>query len=428
MNSAVQLRLPFVDRSKALKDMKKQSNPFGFYEFFAGVGLAGLGLGDAWACLWANDIDPRKAEIYEKNFGAGSICIDDVSNVKGSEIPAKAHLAWASFPCQDLSLAGWRRGMTAKHSGAFWEFWRIIRELREDGRAPNLLTIENVTGLLYGDSFTGLCEALASLGYRFGAVVIDAKYFVPQSRPRIFLVAVDESMDFSGLALESPPTIASIWHTRKLLGNIEAFDQNLKRFWIWWNLPKPEENSVALSEMITEPDRHDPGWFSDREVSRLLDLMNDRHRQKIEDAKKISWGPTVLTIYKRIRNGEQRAEVRDDHVSGCLRVPGGGSSRQTVVVIQEGKVKARLMNRRELARLMGAPDSFWLPTHYNNAYRAMGDAVAVPSVRWLSDHLLTPLANRINRIPEDMAVKTQSGDFFLDRSLMRMEEWKRNGA
>jgi len=156
--------------------------------------------------------------------------------------------------------------MTAKHSGAFWEFWRIIRELQEEGRAPELLTIENVIGLLYGDGFTGLCEALASLGYRFGAVVIDARHFVPQSRPRIFMVAVDESIDFSGLTLAQPPVIPSIWHTHKLLGNVKAFDPNLRKSWIWWNLPKPTENRVLLPEMITEPDRHDPGWFSDREL------------------------------------------------------------------------------------------------------------------------------------------------------------------
>lgn len=422
------MRLPFVNRSKMLEGMEKQSSQFGFYEFFAGVGLAGLGLGDAWACLWANDIDRRKAEIYEKNFGAGSIRIDNVSNVRGSEIPDEAQLAWASFPCQDLSLAGWRRGMTAKHSGAFWEFWRIIRELREEGRAPKLLTIENVIGLLYGDSFTGLCEALASLGYRFGAVVIDARHFVPQSRPRIFMAAVDESIDVSGLTLAQPPAIPSIWHTHKLLGNVKAFDPNLRKSWIWWNLPKTAENRIPLAEMITEPDRHDPGWFSDREVSRLLGLMNDRHRQKIEDAKTKNEGITVLTVYKRIRQGEQRAEVRDDHVSGCLRAPGGGSSRQTMVVIQGGTVRARLMNRRELARLMGAPDAFWLPEHYNNTYRAMGDAVAVPAVRWLSEHLLTPLAGRICRIPECMAAKAKASDCFLNRSLIRLEEWKRNGT
>jgi site-specific DNA-cytosine methylase len=125
--------------------------------------LAGLGLGEQWGCLWANDFDPRKGDFFEANFGKGSIRVDDVSNVKASDLPETADLAWASFPCQDLSLAGWLRGMTAKHSGAFWEFWHIIREFKDDGRAPKLLAIENVVGLLYGDSFTGLCEALAPL-------------------------------------------------------------------------------------------------------------------------------------------------------------------------------------------------------------------------------------------------------------------------
>ncbi len=408
--------------------MKKHNGQFGFYEFFAGVGLAGLGLGEQWGCLWANDFDPRKGEIFEANFGKGSIRVDDVSNVNASDLPETADLAWASFPCQDLSLAGWRRGMTAKHSGAFWEFWRIVRELQDDGRAPKLLAIENVVGLLYGDSFTGLCEALASLGYCFGAVVIDAKHFVPQSRPRVFIVAVEEGIDVSGFTLDAPPSKPSIWHTPKLLKTVEGFDGDLKARWLWWNLPKPIKNGVSLAKIVTEPDEHDPSWFSDKEVKRLLALMNDLHKKKVETAKKQNGKLSVLTVYKRIRQGEQRAEVRNDDLSGCLRVPGGGSSRQTVIMVQHGKVKARLMNRRELARLMGAPDSFWLPTQYNNAYRAMGDAVAVPAVRWLADHLLTPLAERIGHATEAVQVKVVTSDRYLNRSLRRMEEWKRNGA
>ncbi|RJO69518.1 MAG: DNA (cytosine-5-)-methyltransferase [Myxococcales bacterium] len=407
--------------------MKQQNGQLGFYEFFAGVGLAGLGLGKRWTRLWANDIDPRKGEIFARNFGEGSIRIDDVSNVKASELPGPADLAWASFPCQDLSLAGWRRGMTAEHSGAFWEFWRIIRELQNDGRAPKLLAIENVVGLLYGESFTGLCEALASLGYRFGAVVIDAKHFVPQSRPRVFIVAIDQDLDVSDFRLGAPPVKASLWHPPTLVKTVKNFDLDLKARWIWWNLPKPMKNGVSLAKIITDPDAHDPSWFSNEEVARLLGLMNDLHRKRVESAKAKNGTLSVLTVYKRMRRGEQRAEVRDDNISGCLRVPGGGSSRQTVIIVRHGKVKARLMSRRELARLMGAPDSFWLPTHYNNTYRAMGDAVAVPAVRWLADRLLTPLAQRLGRASEIVNPRAESSDRYLNRSLQRMEAWRRNG-
>jgi DNA (cytosine-5)-methyltransferase 1 len=54
---------------------------FRFYEFFAGSGLARLGLGVAWACVWANDIDARKARIYAANFGAQELLVGDVNTV-----------------------------------------------------------------------------------------------------------------------------------------------------------------------------------------------------------------------------------------------------------------------------------------------------------------------------------------------------------
>src|SRR5262249_28652351 len=99
--------------------------------------------------------------------------------------------------------------------------------------------------------------------------------------------------------------------------------------------------------------------------------------------------------YRRMRNGNQRAEVRFDGVSGCLRTPSGGSSRQTVVVVDKGRIRTRLLSPREAARLMGVDDTFWLPKRYNDAYKAMGDGVAVPVVRWLSQQLLVPIAEHV---------------------------------
>ena len=87
----------------------------------------------------------------------------------------------------------------------------------------------------------------------------------------------------------------------------------------------------------------------------------------------------------------QRAEVRFDGISGCLRTPVGGSSRQTVIVVEKGRVRTRLLSPREAARLMGVPDSYPLPSAYNDAYHVFGDGVAVPAVSWLESHLLCPL-------------------------------------
>ena len=104
----------------------------------------------------------------------------------------------------------------------------------------------------------------------------------------------------------------------------------------------------------------------------------------------------VGTIYKRTRvqDGKkgQRAEVRFDGISGCLRTPAGGSSRQTILVVEKDTIRSRLLSVREAARLMGLPDSYWLPERYNDGYHVMGDAVVVPVVAWLENYILHPLA------------------------------------
>ncbi|MEZ5366449.1 MAG: DNA cytosine methyltransferase [Bryobacterales bacterium] len=142
-------------------------------------------------CAWANDVSEKKAAVYRANFGQRSLRLGDVARVEADELP-HAQLAWASFPCQtSRSRAG--GGHLRARSGTFWQFWRLMREM--GARRPPLIVLENVVGLLHGDNFGGLCEALADLDLRFGAMVIDAKWFVPQSRPRVFVVATDVSVD-----------------------------------------------------------------------------------------------------------------------------------------------------------------------------------------------------------------------------------------
>jgi DNA (cytosine-5)-methyltransferase 1 len=104
----------------------------------------------------------------------------------------------------------------------------------------------------------------------------------------------------------------------------------------------------------------------------------------------------VGTLYRRTRLCEdgvkrQRAEVRFDGVAGCLRTPAGGSSRQTILIVEGGAVRSRLLSAREAARLMGLPEDYELPPNYNEAYHLVGDGVAVPVVRHLAANLLEPL-------------------------------------
>lgn len=364
-----------------------------FYEFFAGGGMARAGLGANWQCLFANDFDRKKAEAYRENWGDAEMHCGDVKLVNTSDLVGRADLVWASFPCQDLSLAGYGAGLNGKRSGAFWPFWRLMEGLRQEGRKPRSIVLENVCGLLNangGADFASLCDTVSAAGYWVGAMVIDASLFVPQSRPRLFIVAVDDALPLPG-GVQNGHAVER-WHPARLQAAQAGLSERAKSFWLWFDPPEPPARNVALIDLIDDaPD--DVPWRSDDDTSRLLAMMSPVNRAKIEMVAR-NGGRSVGAIYKRTRieNGRkvQRAEVRFD-MAGCLRTPGGGSSRQIIVVVENGNVRSRLVSARETARLMGLPEEYCLPSRYNDAYHLTGDGVAVPVVRHIAQSILEPV-------------------------------------
>ncbi|MEE9240128.1 MAG: DNA (cytosine-5-)-methyltransferase, partial [bacterium] len=181
---------------------------FGYYEFFAGGGLTRQGLGEKWRCLMANEICEKKARAYRLNFGASpELAVKDVALLTPGDLPPKAILAWASFPCQDLSLAGNREGLNAGRSGTFWPFWNLMDALGKSKRPVPIVVLENVAGALTshkGRDFRAIMGALEESGCRFGAMVMDAVRFVPQSRPRLFIVAARGGEIPGGLLMDGP--------------------------------------------------------------------------------------------------------------------------------------------------------------------------------------------------------------------------------
>jgi DNA (cytosine-5)-methyltransferase 1 len=365
-----------------------------FYEFFAGGGMARAGLGEDWTCLFANDVEPKKGASYGANWGAEHLVIEDVARLSTKQLPGRADLAWASFPCQDLSLAGDGAGLKGERSGTFWPFWSLMRDLRKEGRAPKLVVLENVSGALSshgGEDFAAISAALAGEDYRFGAVLIDAAHFVPQSRPRLFIVATQKHFRIpSELCLSG---FDPQWHPSHLVAAWHKLSQQSKEAWVWWRLPKPPTRRSTFSDLID--DEPENSWHTPEQTRKLLSLMAPIHHRKVEEAIRAG-GKRVGGIYKRMREDEdgkrvQRAEVRFDDISGCLRTPVGGSSRQTIILVEDGRIRTRLLAPREAARLMGLPESYVLPEKYNEAYHLAGDGVVVPVVRFLSVNLLCPL-------------------------------------
>ena len=348
--------------------------------------------------MWANDICPKKGAVYNANTAGPAIVIDSIANVRGEDVPA-ADLAWASFPCQDLSLAGNLTGIgTGTRSGLFWEWIRLLDELGDAGRRPPLLAVENVVGFLIAHAsahFARAYEALRTRGYRAGAVVIDARDFVPQSRPRAFLIAVDRGVPTSGLVQERPGQ----FHPGAVVAAAGAVaDPD----WIWWTLPCPAVRTGTLADVC---DWRAPCDSAARTAERLA-MLSPCNKRKLEQ--QIRYGRSgVGAGYCRTRptadGRAQRLEIRFDGIAGCLRTPEGGSSRQVMLLVDRGEVRTRLMTVRECARLMGVPDTYEIPGTYNDGYRAMGDAVVVPVVRWITHHLLAPLLLRSQRATHDSA-------------------------
>lgn len=361
------------------------------YEFFAGGGLARLGLEQDFACVFSNDIDPAKAKAYRTAFGGEDLREGDIWALSSSDLPGQAALAWASFPCQDLSLAGTRRGLAAPRSGAFWGFHRLIEKLRHEGRAPDTLALENVSGLLSshgGADFTALVHALDDLGYRVGALEIDASLFVPQSRPRLFVIAARNA---PAHLCASGPT--EPFHTPALRAVVTRMPETLRKHFVWWRLDTPPKRNTQLVDLI---DDANTDWDAPVKTAKLLSQMSGLQRERLETLRE-SGERRVGAVFRRIRveRGQrvQRAEARFDGLAGCLRTPAGGSSRQILLFVEGGQTYSRLLSPREASRLMGAPEHYPLPTGQTAALHLFGDGVCVPVVRYLSTHLLAPLAN-----------------------------------
>ncbi len=377
-----------------------------YFEFFCGGGMARAGLGPAWECRLANDIDPLKTAVYSHCWGSEHVVTADVGSLRSEDFRGVADLAWASFPCQDLSLAGNGAGINGARSGAFWSFWKQIEMLKRENRAPDLVVLENVCGTLTannGKDFVSLADTLAGAHYRFGALIVDAVHFLPQSRPRLFLIAVRD-----GLVLPRETTVehpTEFWHSRSLIEAHGRLSTSVKKRWIWWTLPAPAARKARLLDLLeAEPTGVD--WHTPDETDRLLSLMGPLHRERVESAKR-SGARQVGAIYKRTRVElgirRQRAEVRFDDIAGCLRTPGGGSSRQVLLFVDGEKIRSRLLSVREAARLMGLPDEYPLPNRYNDGYHVAGDGVAVPVVRFLAHNILEPIVQTQPALAQDVA-------------------------
>jgi DNA (cytosine-5)-methyltransferase 1 len=362
-------------------------------EFFAGIGAVTTGLGDEWKCLWANDYSKMKADVFAANHPDVPICLDDVRNVESGQIPLST-MATCTFPCTNTSAASDRTGLMGIKSGVVY---RYIELLREKGGALNfpVTLLENPTGLIArnkGGDLRDLLLNLNELGYICTLVCVDARHFVPQSRPRIFIVGVAKGLGKKMLkplrsALDIPldenlypPPL------RKWLGN------NLDLHLFVTDLPALPELKRSLVDCL---DFDDDFSMSEKESRDLINNMAPKHRSLFD---RMCQADTVglATISRRTRVDEdgRKFNATELNVSGLApaqRPYTGGSSRTFLVLAGNGKYRFRVVSPRESARLMGFDDDFILPKGIREGYQCTGDAVVPQCVSWVRDHLIEPL-------------------------------------
>ena len=269
------LSLEKLSEKKYRLSVSSQANgspvPLRAAEFFAGIGLVRLALESAgWQVVFANDIDPDKAEMYRRNWPKDDhLVVEDIHQLHADSIPT-CDLFTASFPCNDLSIAGRWEGLGGKESSAFWGLIRLLREMGE--RRPPLVLLENVLGFLMSQGGRDLEQALLALnelGYLVDAFILNAVHWTPQSRVRLFVVAQHDKG-------QERQTACLITDTRPaaLLDFVLAHD-NIR--WHLRDLPALPISEKRLKDIVENLPDDDEHWWNQERSEYFFNQMSERH-------------------------------------------------------------------------------------------------------------------------------------------------------
>ncbi len=365
-----------------------------YHEFFAGGGFARVGLGPRLKCEFANELDTKKAISYRANHGSAELKVCDIAALTASDLPGHPSLLWGSPPCVGASLAGGRKGLGPEA----WKFLDLVQALRDEGRAPALVAIENVPDMLTSDGgcdFDRTCFMLDEAGYRIGAMVIDAAMFTPQSRERLFVIAV--ATDIPTAVIADGPS--EPFHPEGLVKALRR--QRMQP--IWFKLPVPPPHGMTLADII---DERSIDWNMPNETAAIIASMEPEHLARLA-SDKMAGKPVVRSLNRRTRRNGPTWESRKDVIANCLRTASGGSSIQTLMFINGETVRTRKISPTEYARAMGLPSTYRLPSNRTDAFNLIGDGLAVAVVSFIERHLISPILNSRPAVSGELALEGQ---------------------
>lgn len=326
-----------------------------FADFFAGIGGFRIGLESlGWKCSYTCEIDKHCVETYNKNFRE-SISPSDILDINPQDIP-DFNVFCGGFPCQPFSIAGKRQGLDDERG-------KVIKSILNvcSVKKPEVIFLENVANLKRlksGEVLNWIVKELQGLGYQVFSEVLNSKDFsVPQSRPRLFIVAFRNDLgicDFEFPSGKSPEiAVKTVF---------EAGDY-----------------SIPIS------DRWDQyiDYYSGAIIAESLNFKLPKTRVKIERS-----DPDVDLddcIYQMRSSGIRALSIHRPFPTFAVSISGGGA------MIPVCSKERRHLSVLEIKRIMGFPDAFEFPVARTFAIKQLANSVCPPVVesiaRSISSHL-----------------------------------------
>ena len=188
--------------------------PFKFIDLFAGIGGFRCGLTVAGGkCVFTSEWDKYAAITYKSWYGDEEVYSDDIREIDAESMIPQHDILCAGFPCQPFSLAGVSKKKSMGRAHGFEDvnqgnlFFKIMDIA--DAKRPPILFLENVKNLRShdkGNTWNVIKNELEKRNYTVFAKILDARYWVPQHRERIFIVCFDKDIfgDESEINFEFP--------------------------------------------------------------------------------------------------------------------------------------------------------------------------------------------------------------------------------
>lgn len=366
-----------------------------YLDLFSGTGGFALGLKQAGFVFkkhYYSEIDKYASANYQYRFKDAQ-GLGDITRISGTEIERPDVITFGS-PCQDISLAGKRRGLRGKRSGLFYEALRLIRTCR-----PRVFIFENVKGLFSsnrGKDFEAVLRAFADLGiYDIQWQLLNTAWFLPQNRERIYIVGhlrgtarpkvfpigegdeLPEAFRTKGKSSKDIASTLTSNYSKGVHGRGETYVsvlhwKNSKDKWV-------NERRKKLPALKTQNDLTRQPLIVNNVTYRIPEATSKGYAVAAEgDSINMSY-PTSRS--KRGRVGKGRAHTLDTNINQYT--------------VHKGKV--RRLTPVECERLQGFPDGWTSMGIFDGEqkeisdtqrYIMLGNAVSEPAVRAIARRLL----------------------------------------